>query len=85
MVSYYGMTVTADGDLAIVVEYCNKGALVDALYGEKPMQLSHEQLLSIAQGTAAGVDHLHAQGIVHRDLAARNVLLHGTDLTPKVA
>ena len=74
----------ADGDLAIIVEYCNKGALVDALYGAKTRDLSPSQLLSIARGAAAGVDHLHRQGIVHRDLAARNVLLSGNELIPKV-
>ncbi len=27
---------------------------------------------------AAGMSHLHAEGIIHRDLAARNLLLSGT-------
>ena len=84
VVNFFGMTVLADGDLAVVVEFCNKGALVDALYGSNPLALSQSQLLSISQGTAAGVAHLHNQGIVHRDLAARNVLLNGKELVPKV-
>lgn len=33
--------------------------------------------LSIIKGTAAGMLHLHSQGVVHRDLAARNILLDG--------
>ena len=85
--SFFGTTVFDNGDLAMVVELCNRGALVDALYGKKRLELSSAQQLSIAQGVAAGVDHLHHQGIIHRDLAARNVLLHGTKkfLTPKVS
>lgn len=31
--------------------------------------------LDVALGVAAGLMHLHAEGIVHRDLAARNILL----------
>jgi len=39
--------------------------------------------MAIIQGIAAGVGHLHEEGIVHRDLAARNVLLDST-LVPKI-
>ena len=73
-----------DDDLAVVIELCNKGALVDALYGKKPLNLTHAQKMSISQGAAAGVAHLHEQDIVHRDIAARNVLLSGRDLIAKV-
>eukprot|EP01108_Squamamoeba_japonica_P006539 TRINITY_DN533_c0_g1_i11.p1 TRINITY_DN533_c0_g1~~TRINITY_DN533_c0_g1_i11.p1 ORF type:complete len:338 (-),score=78.28 TRINITY_DN533_c0_g1_i11:130-1143(-) len=87
VVAFFGTTTLDSGDLAIIVEFCNKGSLVDALYGKKPMDLSPQQQLSISQGTAAGVEHLHQQGIIHRDLAARNVLLSGSSsrLVPKVA
>ena len=84
VVGFYGITELDQGDLGIIVEYCNKGSLVDALYGKKPRKLALSQQLAIAQGTAAGVAHLHHQGIVHRDLAARNVLLNGKELVPKV-
>ncbi len=39
---------------------------------------------SIAKGAAAGLQHLHNQGIVHRDIASRNVLLD-QNLTPKIS
>lgn len=32
-------------------------------------------LMNIIRGIAAGMLHLHQEGIVHRDLAARNVLV----------
>lgn len=36
-------------------------------------------------GIAAGMTHLHAQGVVHRDLASRNILLSADGMTPKIA
>jgi hypothetical protein len=71
-------------DLAAVVEFCGKGALSSALYGDSPMRLSAQQLASIALDSARGVRHLHENGIIHRDIAARNVLLDA-DLVAKVA
>jgi len=40
-------------------------------------------MLSIVDGIAAGVSHLHQEGIIHRDLAARNVLLD-SNKCPKI-
>ncbi len=71
-------------DLAAVVEFCGKGALSSALYGDSPMRLSAQQLASIALDSARGVRHLHENGVIHRDIAARNVLLD-SDLVAKVA
>ena len=34
VLGFYGATTLRNGDLAVVVEYCARGALVDALYGE---------------------------------------------------
>ena len=34
-------------------------------------------VLQIAVDAAAGILHLHRQGIVHRDIAARNIFLDG--------
>ena len=82
---YLGITELANGDLAVVIEYCSKGSLLNALYGDKPRHLSSSQQLRIAHGAACGLSHLHDQGIVHRDIAARNVLLHTNDLIPKLA
>ena len=80
----FGCTTLPDGDLAVVVEFCNQGSLLDALYGGNVRDLSPTQRLRIAQGAAAGVAHLHHQSVVHRDLAARNVLLNTDELVPKV-
>ena len=83
--AYYGITQLENGDLGVVVEYCSKGALADALYGEKPRDLTAKQQFRIAHGSACGLAHLHQQNIVHRDVAARNILLHTSDLIPKLS
>ena len=85
VLAYNGVTELENGDLAVVIEYCSKGSLLDALYGKRPRHLTSLQQLRIAHGAACGMSHLHDQGIVHRDIAARNVLLHTTELIPKLA
>jgi len=37
------------------------------------MEFDNQQLIDISLGCAAGVRHLHSEGVIHRDLAARNV------------
>jgi serine/threonine protein kinase len=32
--------------------------------------------INILKGIAAGMAHLHKEGIIHRDLAARNILVY---------
>lgn len=63
------------------MELCKGGALVDLL---NKQSLSLAAKIKIIGGVAAGVQHLHASGIVHRDLAARNILL-GTKNQAKIS
>eukprot|EP01119_Soliformovum_irregulare_P010510 TRINITY_DN2594_c0_g3_i1.p1 TRINITY_DN2594_c0_g3~~TRINITY_DN2594_c0_g3_i1.p1 ORF type:complete len:844 (-),score=158.73 TRINITY_DN2594_c0_g3_i1:63-2594(-) len=58
--------------LTIVTDYVERGSLVDVMKREK---LDDSMRAKIAEGVAAGMFHLHTEGIIHRDLAARNVLL----------
>jgi hypothetical protein len=86
IVLFYGVVRLADDEIGAVLEFCEQGALVDMLYGDKRRDLSEQQQLQIAYDAACGVMHLHANRIVHRDLAARNVLLSGVaDLVAKVS
>jgi serine/threonine protein kinase len=62
-------------NVALVVEYCSKGALSDLLYGKRRIDITQQQQVSIALDVARGVAHLHSEAIVHRDLAARNILV----------
>lgn len=42
----------------------------------KKRDLTPEETLRLLKGIAAGMAHLHSEGLVHRDIASRNILLH---------
>lgn len=61
--------------LFLVMGLCSQGSLAD-LYNRQPASaLSTKQRVQLATDVAAGVFHLHSEGVVHRDIAARNILL----------
>ncbi|KAL6079707.1 Protein tyrosine kinase 2 beta [Balamuthia mandrillaris] len=70
----------------LVTELLSRGDLLHFLHSnEGKMAMKNEKtFLRMAREIAAGMSHLHAEGIIHRDLAARNLLL-GKDLTIKVS
>src|SRR5690606_25474026 len=53
------------------------GSLEDYL---KINDIANDVMIRMAAEIAAGIHHLHSEGIVHRDIATRNCLL-GKDLT----
>lgn len=57
------------------MEYVENGGLVQYLLNN---QAGMNQVIGWAKEIAAGMTHLHAEGIIHRDLAARNLLLTQT-------
>jgi serine/threonine protein kinase len=59
------------------------GSLDNLLY-DKKQKLTPERMISLVQGIARGILHLHKHNIVHRDLAARNILLTGEG-DPKIS
>ncbi|KAL6073276.1 fibroblast growth factor receptor 3-like [Balamuthia mandrillaris] len=66
----------------IVTEFLANGDLLS--YLRKQDTLPPKNLISMAFDVAAGMAHLHAEGITHRDLAARNLLMT-EDLNIKVS
>ncbi|KAL6059708.1 Receptor tyrosine-protein kinase erbB-2 [Balamuthia mandrillaris] len=66
----------------IVTEFLANGDLLTFL--RKQEGLPAEQMIAMAFDVAAGMAHLHAEGITHRDLAARNLLIT-EDMKIKVA
>jgi len=70
VVLFFGIT---ENPLCIVTEFCDGGSLYEYLTKNKNPEPTF--LTEVIKGIAAGVLHLHSEGIVHRDLAARNILI----------
>ncbi|PRP83700.1 putative leucine-rich repeat receptor-like protein kinase [Planoprotostelium fungivorum] len=83
VVQYLGVCISeTDSTLFIVTQLCDGGSLYRVLHSNEiisPNTVSH-----VIRGVAAGMFHLHTEGVIHRDLAARNILLDKS-LNPKVS
>lgn len=58
--------------LCLVTEFVENGALLDYI---RKNTLTSVDLVKFSLDTAAGMSHLHQEGLIHRDLAARNLLV----------
>ncbi|MES1912702.1 MAG: hypothetical protein MHM6MM_004936, partial [Cercozoa sp. M6MM] len=74
--------------LALVTEWLPGGSVKDMIErpagsdpGRDAGALNLHTVLQMAISAAAGVLHLHAEGVIHRDLAARNLLVDHRDLS----
>jgi len=63
-------------EILLVTELCSGGSLFDMIHSNR--LIPKVQVLSVLNGIANGMQHLHLEGIIHRDLAARNVVLTST-------
>ena len=84
LVRYFGSFWRGSSVLSMVFEYASGGDLHGALQQQRNSgrYLSERQVLQWFVPIAAGVQHLHANGVVHRDLKSLNVVLH--DGRPKI-
>jgi hypothetical protein len=65
-----------DGDLWIVMEYCEGSSLND-LMAVRGGGLTEDQIACVCAGTLRGLSYLHSQRKIHRDVKAGNILLTG--------
>jgi len=73
VVQFYGV---CQNPFCIVTEFLSGGSL--SAYLRSAVKIDLEKVLTWAIETAAGMIHLHAEGVIHRELAARNLLLDPT-------
>ncbi|HET6404530.1 MAG TPA: serine/threonine-protein kinase [Candidatus Thermoplasmatota archaeon] len=69
------------GASLLVAEYVPHGSLADRVRAGGPLPLAEG--LPLLDGVLAGLEAVHARGLVHRDLKPENILLHGG--VPKIA
>jgi len=80
VVTFLGFCISP---LCIVTEFMSVGSL-SAFIKNEDNKVQVETILTWALETAAGMAHLHLEGVVHRDLASRNLLLDN-DFHVKIA
>mmetsp|Transcript_481 Transcript_481/g.559 ORF Transcript_481/g.559 Transcript_481/m.559 type:complete len:656 (-) Transcript_481:666-2633(-) len=73
VVQFLGATNDSDS-LCIVTELIEAGTLLQRLQ-DISWTISQAVVKKIVLGIAAGMLHLHKEGIIHRDLATRNILM----------
>ena len=65
-------TLDSDGTLGLVLEYADRGSLVDLL---RVGPLAPKDAVRVATQAAAGLAHAHQNNILHRDIKPGNILL----------
>ncbi len=66
---------TTGAEPFLVMDLCSGGSLADRLAAAATGALPPDELVPILVDVAAGLEALHARGIVHRDIKPSNVLL----------
>ncbi|KAL3512495.1 hypothetical protein ACH5RR_025212 [Cinchona calisaya] len=82
VVNCLGVFEKSGGDIAILMEYMDKGTLESLI--KSGAVFSEEIVAKIAYQVVEGLEHLHAHKIVHRDIKPSNLLVNG-EMQVKIA
>ncbi|TIB69288.1 Pkinase-domain-containing protein [Wallemia mellicola] len=72
IVNFLNAFLIKNGELWVVMEYMEGGALTDIIDNN---EIEEDQIACICRETCKGLNHLHQQSIIHRDIKSDNVLL----------
>lgn len=72
IVNFLDAYLIKNGELWVVMEYMEGGALTDIIDNN---EIEEDQIACICRETCKGLNHLHQQSIIHRDIKSDNVLL----------
>jgi len=64
-----------NGNLYLIMEYCERKDLATFLANQVNISLSEERIWRIALEVLAGLVALHNKGIIHRDIKTKNIFL----------
>lgn len=74
VVKWHGVLDKGGGDIAILMEYMDKGTLESLV--KSGVVFSEQMVAKIAYQVVQGLEHLHAHKIIHRDLKPSNLLVN---------
>lgn len=71
----YQESFEENGNLYIVMDYCEAGDLYKRINGQRGIQMPEEEVLDYFVQICLGLKHVHDRKILHRDLKSQNIFL----------
>eukprot|EP01120_Amphizonella_sp_Union-15-10_P002542 TRINITY_DN1280_c0_g1_i1.p1 TRINITY_DN1280_c0_g1~~TRINITY_DN1280_c0_g1_i1.p1 ORF type:complete len:542 (+),score=112.68 TRINITY_DN1280_c0_g1_i1:38-1663(+) len=76
VVQYFGCYVCQD-ETWIVMEYCSKGSVSDAILENHHCEVTETHVAAILKQLLHGIEYMHKNKSIHRDIKSANLLLTG--------
>ena len=75
VVGYYDSFITETSAICIVMEYCVRGDLCQAIKKQNGKSFANNFLWKVFIHICLGLHYLHARNVIHRDIKSLNVFL----------
>lgn len=73
---FYGVTFDEHEVPYLIMEFCEKGSVLDMMEKEDAKLRSWTFLLSLFHDIARGFRFIHSSGIIHRDIKPANIMVN---------